>query len=341
MLHWPVATTIMRRRDLITGFAGALASLILSPPRARAQPPARSVVGILFGAPSNTSVSQMAVQSVREGLQTAGFAEGRDVAIEIRWAEGQYDRLPALAAELVDRPVAVLVAVGAPAAAAAKAAMAGVPVVFYVGEDPVSLGLVPRLNRPGGNVTGVAYLSSAVLAKRMEMLRELVPKARVIAALINPKNPNVEISTKDIQAAARSLGQRVHVLNASTTDELDAIFARLAELKAGALLIAPDGFFNTQAGQLAALATRHGMPASHEIGAFAAAGGLMSYGGSIAEGLRQTGAYAGRILTGEKPATMPVMQPTKFELVINLNSAKALGLAVPPSIILRADKVIE
>jgi putative ABC transport system substrate-binding protein len=329
----------MKRREFLGLAAGAAASSVSWPMIARAQQPAMPVIGVLFGVPSNTPIARDSVAALRDGLRGSGFIDGRNIAIEYRWAEGQYDRLPALAGELAHRPVAVLVAIGAPAATAAKAATTTVPVVFYMGEDPVHLGLVPSISRPGGNVTGVAYLSSAVLAKRLELLREIVPGARVIAALVNPKNPNVAISTWDAHDAARKLARDIHVLSAGSESELDAAFAMLGQTQAGALLIAPDGFFNIQAGQLAALAARYAMPASHEIRAFAAAGGLMSYGGSLFEGLRQTGSYAARILKGEKD--LPIMQPTKFELVINLKAAKALGLDVPMTVLATADEVIE
>ncbi len=327
----------MKRREFITLIGGAAAW----PLAARAQRPSLPVVGILFGIAPHAPIAQNAIAAIRHGLNGAGFIEGENVTIEYRWAENQYDRLPALATDLAKRRVAVIVAIGAPAAAAAKSATTQVPIVFYMGEDPVNLGLVPSLNRPGGNVTGVAYLSSAVLEKRVELLHELVPQVAVIATLINPKNPNAEISTKDAQRAASALGLQIHTVSAGNEVELETAFAALKPLQARALLIAPDGFFNAQADLLAKLATRHAMPASHEIGAFARLGGLVSYGGSITEGQRQTGAYAGQILKGAKPADLPILQPTKFELVINLKAAKVLGISVPPTLLARADEVIE
>jgi putative ABC transport system substrate-binding protein len=328
----------MKRREFISLLGGAAATWPLA---ARAQRPSLPVVGILFGIAANAPITQNAIAALRQGLNGAGFTEGENVTIEYRWAENQYDRLPALATDLANRRVAVIVAIGAPAAAAAKSATTQVPIVFYMGEDPVNLGLVPSLNHPGGNVTGVAYLSSAVLEKRLELLHELVPQATVIATLINPKNPNAEISTKDAQKAASALGLQIHTVSAGSEVELETAFAALKPLQARALLIAPDGFFNAQADLLTRLAARHAMPASHEIGAFARLGGLISYGGSITEGQRQTGAYAGQILKGAKPADLPILQPTKFELVINLKTAKALGLDVPLQLQQRADEVVE
>jgi putative ABC transport system substrate-binding protein len=231
--------------------------------------------------------------------------------------------------------------VGSPAVVAAKAAATTVPIVFTMGEDPISLGLVASLNRPGGNITGVAYLSSTLVAKRLEHLHDLVPQVAAVAALINPKMPHAEISTGDVQDAARKLGLQIYILHASSADELDKAFATLAQLKAGALLITPDGVFNTNANQIAVLAARYGIPASHEFRIFPNAGGLMSYGANTNEGARLAGVYAGRIVMGEKPADLPIVQPTKFEMVINLKTARALGITVPPTLLVSATEVIE
>ena len=322
----------LKRREVIALLGGAATW----PLAARAQTATMPVVGLLApGGPATVD----AASAVRAGLKDAGFIEGQTIAIES--VGGPSDRLPAIAADLARRSPNVIVALGAAASVAAKAAATTIPVVFYMGEDPVSLGLVPSLNRPGGNLTGVATLSSAVMAKRLEMLKEFVPRAEDFAALINPKNPYAAFSTKEAQDAARVLGKDIHIVHSSSESEIDATFATLAQRKAGALLIAPDGLFIIHAAKLAALASRHAIPASHERRAFTDAGGLMSYGASQADGMRLAGVFAARILKGEKPADMPVMQPTKFELVINAKTAKALGLTVPPTLLITADEVIE
>ena len=326
---------MIRRRDFITLLGSAATAWPLA---ARAQQPAMPVVGLLN---NGSDLGGTMYAAFRLGLKDTGFTEGQNVVVESRLANDQYDRLPALAADLIGRRARVIAAVGAAAAVAAKAATATIPVVFFMGEDPVGLGLVPRLNQPDGNVTGVATLSSAVIAKRLELLRELVSKATVCAVLINPTNPNAEATTRDAQEAGRTLGQPVHVLTAGSESDFEKVFASIVQLQAGALLIAPDGLFVSQAARLATLAVRYGIPASHERSAFPRAGGLVSYGASQSEALRQVGVYAGRILKGEKPGDLPVMQPTKFELVINLKTAKALGLTVPPSLLAVADEVIE
>jgi putative ABC transport system substrate-binding protein len=305
---------------------------------ARAQPPAMPVIGLLVPA----SAAQVEIiNAVRQGLTEAGFVEGQNVTTELAFAEGQFDRLPGLAADLVRRQVTVITAIGVAATVAAKRATATIPVVFYMGEDPVGLGLIPSFNRPAGNLTGVATLSSAVMAKRVELLHEIAPRADVFAALINPKNPSAGISTTEAQDAAHALGKSMHIVHASTASELEPAFATIAQLRVGGLLIAPDGLFIAYATQVATLSLRHAIPASHERRAFPDAGGLMSYGASQADGIRLAGVYTGRILKGEKPADLPVVQPTKFELVINLKTAKALGLEVPPTLLARADEVIE
>jgi putative tryptophan/tyrosine transport system substrate-binding protein len=327
----------MRRRDFIARLGGAAASAAAWPLAARAQQPVLPVIGLLSGG-RLTADNQT---GYRSGLAETGFVEGRNIAIEYRNADNQYDRLPGLVADLIGRKVAVIATTGAAPVVAAKAATSTIPIVFAMGEDPVALGLVASFNRPGGNVTGVAFLSSTVVAKRLEQLRELVPQATVVAALVNPKNPNAEISTKDAQDAARRLGLEIHILNASTADELDTAFATLAQLKAGALLIAPDGVFIINANQIAVLAARYGIPASHEFRTFPAAGGLISYGANARDGTRLAGIYVGRILKGEKPADLPVVQPTQFELVINLKTARALGITVPHTLLVAATEVIE
>ncbi len=325
----------MRRREFITLLGGAAAAWPLA---VRAQQTAMPVVGFL--APGSPAENPGA-DPVRQGLKEAGFVEGQNVVIEFGLAGTQFDRLPGLAAGLVRRQVNVITALGAAASVAAKEATATIPVVFYLGEDPVSLGLVPSFNRPGGNLTGVATLSSAVMAKRLELLREITPRAEVFAALINPKNPAAAISAKEVQDAARALAKDIHIVHASNESELAPAFTTLSQLRTGALLIVPDGLFIIHAARVAALSVKHAIPASHERRAFPDAGGLMSYGSSQADGMRLAGFYTGRILKGEKPADMPVMQPTKFELVINLKTAKALGLTVPPSLLALADEVIE
>jgi putative ABC transport system substrate-binding protein len=277
----------------------------------------------------------------RVGLNEAGFVEGRNISIEYRWADGRYDRLPALAAELVRVPVTVLVATGITAAVAAKAATTTIPIVFNTGGDPVRFGLVASLNRPGANVTGVASLGKVLVAKRFELLRELVPKADAIAFLVNPNNAVAELDTSDARAAAAALGQKLIVLKAGSEGDIDPAFTAIAEQRAGGLLQQLDPFLQSRRDQLVALAARYRLPAIYERRDFAAAGGLMSYGTSLSDALRLVGNYAGRLLKGEKPANLPVQQPVKFELVVNLKTAKALSLEVPPTVLARADEVID
>ena len=321
------------RREFITLLGGAAAW----PLAARAQQPAMPMVAFLnSGSPDGYALM---VAAFRQRLKETGYVESQNVAVEYRWAEGQYDRVPLMALELVGRQVAVIVA-NSPGVLAIKTAITTIPIVFTTGSDPVQTGLVASLARPGGNVTGVTQLAVEVASKRLELTHELVPTATIIAALVNPTNPNGEIQSRDLQAAARTLGVQLHVLHSAERD-FDPVFATLAQLRASALVISEDAFFVARLEQLARLALRHALPAIFPDRAFAAAGGLMSYGGSIPDTYRIAGVYTGRILKGEKPADLPVLQPTKFELVINLKTAKALGLTVPPSLLVRANEVIE
>jgi putative ABC transport system substrate-binding protein len=327
----------MKRREFITLLGSAAAAWPLA---TRAQQPATPVIGYL-GAQSPAAFASR-VRAFRQGLGETGYAEGRNVAIEFRWAEGQHNRLSALAADLVGRQVAVIVAPGgAPAALAAKSATTTIPIVFEMGADPIAMGLVGSLNRPGGNLTGVSSLNVEVTPKRLEILHELVPKAAAVAVLVNPTSPTADSQLINLQAAARALGLQLHVLHASTERDLDALFVTLLQLRAGGLVVASDGFFATHSEQLAALTVRHAVPAIHQSRDFSIAGGLMSYGGNFVESHRQAGVYTGRILKGEKPADLPVQLVTKVELFINLKAAKTLGVTVPLSLLGRADEVIE
>jgi putative tryptophan/tyrosine transport system substrate-binding protein len=326
----------MQRREFIT-FLGCAAAWPLA---ARGQQPVMPVVGFLGGGSPDTDVND--VRALRQGLSETGYVEGKNVAIEYRWAEGQYDRFPALAADLVHRQVSAIVSFGGtPAALAAKAATSTIPILFSIGADPVEYGLVASLNRPGGNLTGATSLNVEVEPKRFELLHELVPTAAVMALLVNPASPFAEAQSRDAQAAARTLGLQLHVLHASTESEIDAAFATVVQLRAGALVIGGDVFFNRRPEQLAALTVRHAVPTIFQYREFAAAGGLMSYGSSPSDQNRAVGVYTGRILKGEKPAELPVQQVTKVMLILNLKTAMALGLTVPLSLLGRADEVIE
>ena len=327
----------MRRREFIVLLGNAAVWPTLT---AQAQQRPTPVIGFLGG----TSAREWAgfVDAFRRGLAETGHVDGQNVAIEFRWAEGRFDRLPTMAADLVERKVGVLVASGGTVTAlAAKKATGAIPIVFLVGSDPVKFGLVESLNRPGANVTGVSFLLNALVAKRLEMLRELVPAARSIGLLVNPKNPNAESDSKDVQDAARVLGLAIQVVNASTDAELDRAFASLAEQQVAALIMLPDPFFIGRRDHIVALSARHALPAMYDRRELALAGGLISYGTSFTDAHYQAGIYAGRILKGAKPAELPVVQSTRFELVINLKTAKALGVEVPPTLLARADEVIE
>ena len=328
----------VKRRQFIRFIGGAA---VVWPLVARAQQPGMPVIGFLGS--SSPDLFARPLSAFRQGLNETGYVEGRNVTIEYRWADGQNDRLPALAADLVRRQVNVIAAPGStPAALAAKAATATIPVIFQVGTDPVAAGLVASLARPAGNVTGVTNINTELVPKRLELLRELIPTAKLIALLVNPTSPFItESISKDLQSATRALGLQLHILNASTEHDFDTVFATLAQLRADVLVIAPDAMFISRSEQLGALTLRHAVPAVTQFREFAAAGGLMSYGGSFTEPTRLVGVYTGRALKGEKPADLPVMQATKVELVINLKTAKALGINVPNTLIGRADEVIE
>ena len=329
----------MRRREFITILGGAAVAWPLA---ARAQQATMPVIGFLgFGSLENFGPF---LTAFRKGLNEAGFVEGQNVAIEYRWAEGQYDRMEKLAADLVRRRVAVIAVPGSPPGArAAKAATSTIPIVFGVGEDPVKLGLVASIARPGANATGINFLSAEVVAKRLALLHELVPGAARVAALINPSDAiRAEAVRNDLQAAVRTLGNvQLQILNASSSREIDAAFAALARERADALFVGPDAFFNTRRVQLANLAAHHSIPTAFAVREYVDAGGLMSYGTSVADMYRQVGVYTGNILKGAKPADLPVLQSTKLELVINAQTARMLRLAVPPSLLALADEVIE
>jgi putative tryptophan/tyrosine transport system substrate-binding protein len=326
----------VRRREFITLVGGATAW----PFTARAQQSAMPVIGYMSGG-TRSEPGLRNANAFRQGLNETGYIENQNITIEYGWAGDHNDRLPGLAADLMRRMVTVIAAAGTPAALAAKAATTVTPIVFETAGDPVALGLVASLNQPGRNVTGVTQLNSELVPKRLGLLHDLIPTAKIIGLLVNPQDPRVETQSRDMQEAAHALGLQIHILNAASEAEIDTAFARLLQLRVGALIVGTGNFFTAQREQLAALAARHGVPAIYQYSLFVAAGGLMSYGASITEAYRLAGVYAGRILKGEKPADLPVARPTKFELVINLKTAKALGLTIPPGVLAIADEVIE
>jgi putative ABC transport system substrate-binding protein len=325
----------MRRRDVITLVGGAVAW----PLAAHAQRPAMSVIGLL-STRADTDDPHF-VAAVYKGLKETGYVEGQNVAIEARFAANQYDRLPQLAAELVQRQVAAIITMGTAAAPAAKAATSTIPVIFGIGDDPVKLGLVNSLNRPGGNVTGFTALGEELGPKRLELLHELVPAAKSVAVLLNPTSSAMPIISKGLEAASRALGLKLEFFDASNDSEIDEAFTKLVHQRLAALLVINDAFFNSRAQRFAILATLHRIPSMYPYPIYARAGGLMSYGASITDLYRQVGIYAGRVLKGERIAELPVVQPSKFDLVINIRAAKAIGLEVPTTLLVRADEVIE
>ena len=326
----------MKRREFITLMSSATAW----PLAVRAQQPAMPVIGFLHSGSPGPYVHMVA--AFRRGLSEMGFAEGRNIAIEFRWAEGHNDQLPAFADELVRRRVTVMAAVGGNLSAlAAKAASSTIPIVFNTGSDPVKSGLVASFNRPGGNVTGVSFFGVTLGQKRLEFIRELLPKVSLVGILVNPSFPDNEIELQDVQLAARTIGLELRVLTSSNERDIDVAFSTLAQHQVGALVVGSDPFFNSRRDQLVTLAARHAIPAVYQIREFVEAGGLMSYGNSFIDLYRQVGVYVGRILKGEKPADLPVVRTTKFELVINGRTAKALGLSIPNTLLISADEVIE
>jgi putative ABC transport system substrate-binding protein len=326
----------MKRREFITLLGGAV--IAVRPFAASAQQ-TLPMVGFVNSGSAQTQA--LVAAAYRKGLEEVGFAEGKNVLIESRWADGQYDRLPELIADLIKREVTVIMAGGPPAAQAAKTATSSIPVVFTSGDDPVQIGVVTSINHPGGNVTGVHVLFTELESKKLSLLREVVPKAGVVAALVNQTRPTANSQTAELEAAAKKFGQRIQIFHAASEQEIEPAFASMAQAKVDALLVAADAFFNARREQIVLLASRHAIPAIYEQRSFAAAGGLMSYGTNLADSYRQAGVYTGRILKGEKPGDMPVVQASKFELVINLKTAKALGLEVPLHLQQIADEVIE
>ena len=325
----------IKRREFITLLGGAG----LWPLRSHAQQSTTPVIGFLHGGPA--SANAPLIEPFRQGLAEFGYVDGRNVTIEFSWAEGHYDRLGQLAADLVRRQVAIIAAFSPPAAQAAKAATATIPIVFESGNDPVKARLVAIFNRPGGNTTGINILVEELLGKRRGLLHELVPTASTIAALLNPQTPAYETQSRDVEAAARNLGQRIHILKASTEQDVDRAFTELVQLRVGALLVGSDPFLAGRLQQLVALAARHSVPATYARHEFVKAGGLMSYDVDFSDAYRQSGIYVGRILKGEKPSELPVVRPTKFKLAINVKTAKTLGLSVPSGMLAIADEVIE
>jgi ABC-type uncharacterized transport system substrate-binding protein len=326
----------MKRREFIVLIVGAVAAW---PPSAHAQQKPVSVIGYLSSTSLNASTDQLA--GLRQGLNETGFFDGRNILIEYRWSEGRYDRLPEMAAELVNNHVSTILAGGLPAVLAAKRASASIPIVFVIGADPVASGVVASLNRPDGNVTGISQFYGALGGKRLELLREIVPTATKIAVLSDPNNPNAESHLNEVREAVHTIGQTIEVATARTETEIEAAFATFAREKASALLVTDDPFYTVRREQIVALAARHRIPAIYYVRGFAEAGGLISYGSSTNDNFHQAGVYVGRILNGTKPSELPVLQPTKFEMVLNLKTAKSLGLTIPQSLLLRADEVIE
>jgi putative ABC transport system substrate-binding protein len=327
----------MKRREFITLVGGVAAT---APLAARAQQLTLPVIGFLNSASPQPWENYVA--AFRAGLKEVGYVDGQNVTIEFRWAEGHYDRLPGMAADLVRRMVTVLVATGGePSVLAAKAATTTIPIVFTSGVDPIRAGFVSSLSRPGGNITGVNLFTSTIESKRLGLLRALVPGVKLIAVLLNPNRQDYARQKKDIEETAHAIGQQIHVLSASNQSEIDAAFATATQLRVGAMLVGADPFFNSQRDEIVALAARYAIPAVYEQREHALAGGLMSYGTNLSDGYRQAGVYTGRILKGEKPGDLPVVQSTKFEFVINLKTAKALGIEVPPSLSAEADEIIE
>ena len=325
------------RREFITLLSGAAAAWPLA---AQAQQRGLPVIGFL-GAPSAAPYARY-VAAVHQGLKEVGYVEHQNVAMEYRWADSQYDRLPALAADLVSHRVAVIVPIGgSPAVLAAKAATSTIPIVFNLGADPIELGLVTNLSRPGGNITGIAMMALEIETKQLQLLHELAPTSTSIAILLNPSSGQAQTQEREAQEAARVLGLQVLVLKASTEREIEQAFAALVRERAGALLVGADTFFVSQATLFVVLTARHSIPTIYPFRPYVDAGGLMSYGASLLDSYRQTGVYAGRVLKGEKPADLPIVQPTNFELVINLKTARAVGIAIPPTLLARADEVIE
>jgi ABC-type uncharacterized transport system substrate-binding protein len=328
---------LYKRREFITLLGGATVAWPLA---VRAQQTGMPVIGFLGSDSPDLYADRL--RALRRGLKETGYIEGQNLTIEYRWAEGRNDRLPALATDLIRRPVAVIAASTTPSALALKAATTTIPIVFFVAGDPIALGLVASLNHPGGNLTGTTTLTLEVGQKWLQLLHEMVPTATTFALLVNPTSPNLaEAQSLDLQKAARALGLQVHLLQASTDQDFDTVFATLAKLRAGGLVISSDSFFFTRSEQLAALAAQHAVPAIFGFREFAAAGGLMSYGASVTDQHRTLGVYIGRILKGEKPSDLPVQQATKVELIINLKTARGLGLEIPPTLLARADDVIE
>jgi putative tryptophan/tyrosine transport system substrate-binding protein len=326
----------MRRREFIALLGGAV---VAARPLAAGAQQDLPVVG--FANSGSAQAQALMAAAYRKGLEEAGYVEGKNVLIESLWADGQYDRLPELMADLIKRKVAIIMAGGPPAALAAKAATSTIPVVFTTGDNPVQVGLVTSLSRPGGNVTGVNVLYTDLESKKLGLLRDVVPQADVVAALVNQTRSVAASQTAELQAAAQKFGQRIQIINAATEQDLEPAFASMAQLKVAALLQAADPFFNTVRDQIVSLAARHAIPAIYEQRAFVAAGGLMSYGTNLADAYRQAGVYTGRILKGEKPADMPVVLATKFELVLNLKTAKVLSLNIPSGLLTIADEIIE